>query len=71
MLDNSVIYWDAESGTDHNHSPRDLQYLLSGGRNLGFTTGQFLQPPEIQSARKLTQACCARLQCRPWRRCVA
>jgi Protein of unknown function (DUF1552) len=53
MLDNTLIYWGAESGTDHNHSPRDMQYLLIGGRNLGFATGQFLQPPEIQSAHKL------------------
>lgn len=53
MLDNTLIYWGAESGTDHNHSPRDIHYLLIGGRNLGFATGQFLQPTEIQSAHKL------------------
>jgi hypothetical protein len=53
MLDNTLIYWGVESGTDHNHSPRDLQYLLIGGRNLGIATGQFLQPSATQSAHKL------------------
>jgi Protein of unknown function (DUF1552) len=53
MLDNTLIYWGVESGTDHNHSPRDMQYLLIGGRNLGLATGQFLQPAAIQSAHKL------------------
>lgn len=32
MLDNTLIYWGAESGTDHNHSPHDMQYLLIGGK---------------------------------------
>lgn len=53
MLDNTLIYWGVESGTDHNHSPRDLQYLLIGGRNLGIATGQFLQLAATQSAHKL------------------
>jgi succinate-semialdehyde dehydrogenase len=43
MLDNTLIYWGVESGTDHNHSPRDMQYLLIGGKNMGFKTGQFLK----------------------------
>jgi hypothetical protein len=53
MLDNTLIYWGVESGTDHNHSPRDLQYLLIGGKNLGFQSGQFLQLSGTQSAHKL------------------
>ncbi|HKU44328.1 MAG TPA: DUF1552 domain-containing protein [Polyangiales bacterium] len=53
MLDNTLIYWGAESGTDHNHTPHDMQYLLIGGRNLGIATGQFLQPAAVQSAHKL------------------
>lgn len=53
MLDNTLMYWGVESGTDHNHSPHDMQYLLIGGRNLGFATGQYLRPAEIQSAQKL------------------
>jgi hypothetical protein len=53
MLDNTLIYWGAESGTDHNHSPRDMQYLLIGGKNLGLSTGRFLQLASKQSAHKL------------------
>jgi hypothetical protein len=53
MLDNTLIYWGAESGTDHNHSPLDMQYALIGGRNLGIAGGQFLQFPSVQSAHKL------------------
>lgn len=30
-----------------------MQYLLIGGKNLGFATGQFLRPANIQSAHKL------------------
>lgn len=53
MLDNTLIIWGVESGTNHNHSPRDLQYLLVGGRNLGIQTGQFLELPSTESAHKL------------------
>jgi hypothetical protein len=53
MLDNTLIYWGVESGTDHNHSSRDLQYLLIGGKNMGFQSGQFLQLSGTQSAHKL------------------
>lgn len=42
MLDNTLIYCGVESGTNHSHSPNDMQYLLIGGRNLGFQTGQML-----------------------------
>jgi len=42
MLDNTLIYCGVESGTNHSHSPNDMQYLLIGGRNLGFQTGQVL-----------------------------
>ena len=53
MLDNTLIYWGVESGTDHNHSPKDMQYLLIGGKNMGFQVGQYLQLPTTQSAHKL------------------
>jgi hypothetical protein len=53
MLDNTLIVWGVESGTNHNHSPRDMQYLMVGGRNLGIQTGQFLQPSSTQSAHTL------------------
>src|SRR5690606_37571002 len=42
MLDNTLIYWGVESGTNHSHDPNDMQYLLIGGRNMGFQLGQFL-----------------------------
>lgn len=56
MLDNTLIYWGVESGTDHNHNPRDMQYLLIGGKNMGFNVGQFLQLPAAESAHKLHTA---------------
>jgi hypothetical protein len=52
MLDNTLIYWGVESGTDHNHSPRDMQYLLIGGKNMGFQVGKYLESG-TQSAHKL------------------
>src|SRR5690606_13663475 len=53
MLDNTLIYWGVESGTNHSHNPRDMQYLLIGGERLGIQTGQFLEFPSTQSAHKL------------------
>jgi len=53
MLDNTLIYWGVESGTDHNHSPRDMQYLLIGGKNMGFNVGQYLKLANTESAHKL------------------
>jgi hypothetical protein len=53
MLDNTLIYWGVESGTDHNHSPRDMPYLLIGGKKLGFATGQYLQGAQPRSANQL------------------
>lgn len=53
MLDNTLIYWGVESGTDHNHSPHDIPYLLVGGKNLGISTGQYLQLPAAHSANQL------------------
>jgi hypothetical protein len=53
MLDNTLIYWGVESGTDHSHNPHDMQYLLIGGKNMGFASGQFLQTDGTQSAHKL------------------
>ncbi len=43
MLDNTLIYWGVESGTNHSHNPNDMQYLLIGGRNLGFQSGQYVE----------------------------
>jgi hypothetical protein len=43
MLDNTLIYCGVESGTNHSHDPNDMQYLLIGGGNLGFHTGQYLE----------------------------
>lgn len=42
-----------ESGTDHNQSPRDLQYLLIGGKNMGSQSGRRLQLTCTQSTPKL------------------
>jgi len=53
MLDNTLVIWGVESGTNHSHNPRDMQYLLAGGRNMGFQTGQFLQLPSTQSVHRL------------------
>ena len=52
MLDNTLIYWGVESGTNHSHDPNDMQYLLIGGRNMGFQLGQFLDVGR-QSAHRL------------------
>lgn len=56
MLDNTLIYWGVESGTDHNHNPKDMQYLLIGGKNMGFNVGKFVQNPREESAHKLHTA---------------
>jgi hypothetical protein len=53
MLDNTLIYWGVETGTDHNHGPADIPYLLIGGRNLGFQSGQLLTFPTPQSVHQL------------------
>ncbi len=53
MLDNTLVYWGVESGTNHSHNPRDMQYLLIGGKNLGVQCGQFLEFGSTQSAHKL------------------
>lgn len=53
MLDNTLIYTGVESGTNHSHSPVDMQYLLVGGRNLGIKTGQYLRAPSTSSAHRL------------------
>jgi hypothetical protein len=53
MLDNTLMVWGVESGTNHNHGPHDLQYLLLGGKNLGVKTGQFLALAAPQSSNKL------------------
>lgn len=52
MLDNTLIYCGVESGTNHSHSPNDMQYLLVGGRNMGFKLGQVLDVGQ-KSAHRL------------------
>jgi hypothetical protein len=56
MLDNTLLYWGVESGTNHSHTPVDMQYLLIGGRNMGFQLGQYLQLPSPEIANKLHTA---------------
>lgn len=51
MLDNTLIYCGVESGTNHSHDPNDMQYLLIGGKNLGFDTGQFLDAGQTSAHR--------------------
>jgi hypothetical protein len=51
MLDNTLIYCGVESGTNHSHDPNDLQYLLIGGKNLGFQPGQFLDSGQTSAHR--------------------
>jgi len=51
MLDNTLIYCGVESGTNHSHNPNDMQYLLIGGRNLGFQTGQMLDVGQTSAHR--------------------
>jgi hypothetical protein len=53
MLDNTLIYWGVESGTDHNHGPTDIPYLLIGGKNLGIQGGRLLSFSSAESAHKL------------------
>lgn len=53
MLDNTLLIWGVESGTNHSHNPRDMQYMLIGGRNLGIQTGQYLQLPGSQSSNAM------------------
>jgi hypothetical protein len=51
MLDNTLIYCGVESGTNHSHSPVDMQYLLVGGGNMGFQTGQYLETAKTSAHR--------------------
>jgi Protein of unknown function (DUF1552) len=51
MLDNTLIYCGVESGTNHSHSPVDMQYLLVGGGNIGFQTGQYLETAKTSAHR--------------------
>jgi hypothetical protein len=53
MLDNTIMLWGVESGTNHNHSPRDMQYLVIGGKNLGVNVGQYVNNTTAQSSNKL------------------
>jgi len=51
MLDNTLIYCGVESGTNHSHDPNDMQYLLIGGKNLGFQSGQVLDVGQTSAHR--------------------
>jgi hypothetical protein len=53
MLDNTIMIWGVESGTNHNHSPKDMQYLVIGGKNLGVNVGNYLNNTTAQSSNKL------------------
>jgi hypothetical protein len=53
MLDNTIMIWGVESGTNHNHGPKDMQYLILGGKNLGVNVGQYVNNTTAQSANKL------------------
>lgn len=53
MLDNTIMVWGVESGTNHGHSPRDMQYLVFGGRNMGVNLGQYINNSSATSAHKL------------------
>ncbi|WP_437987711.1 DUF1552 domain-containing protein [Sorangium sp. So ce117] len=53
MLDNTILLWGVESGTNHSHNPRDMQYLVIGGKNLGVNVGQYINNTTAQSSNKL------------------
>lgn len=53
MLDNTIMIWGVESGTNHSHKPGDMQYLIIGGKNLGVNVGQYLNNVKTQSANQL------------------
>jgi hypothetical protein len=53
MLDNTILLWGVESGTNHSHSPNDMQYLVIGGRNLGVNVGHYINNQTAQSSNKL------------------
>ncbi len=53
MLDNTIILWGSEMGIGHSHNPRNVPYLVIGGRNMGVNTGQFLKFDRAQEHAKL------------------
>jgi hypothetical protein len=53
MLDNTLILWGSEMGIGHSHSPRDVPYMLIGGRNMGFNSGQYLRFARSEPHAKL------------------
>lgn len=58
MLDHTLIVWSVETGINHSHSPKDVPYLLIGGRALGIDTGQFLTFPATRPHPELLTAIC-------------
>lgn len=56
MLDNTLIMWGFEVGTDHNHDVRDFPYLLIGGRGFGINSGRFLRNARSEDAQRMHTA---------------
>lgn len=56
MLDNTLIMWGFEVGTDHNHDVRDFPYLLIGGRGFGINSGRFLRNAQSEDAQRMHTA---------------
>ncbi|HEU5074848.1 MAG TPA: DUF1552 domain-containing protein [Polyangiaceae bacterium] len=56
MLDNTLIMWGFEVGTDHNHDVRDFPYLLIGGRGFGIDSGRFLRNTRSEDAQRMHTA---------------
>src|SRR5690606_3404022 len=43
MLEDTLIMWGFEVGTDRKHDVRDFPYLRIGGRGFGINSGRFLR----------------------------
>lgn len=56
MLDNTLIMWGFEVGTDHNHDVRDFPYLLIGGRGFGINSGRYMRNPRSEDAQRMHTA---------------
>lgn len=56
MLDNTLIMWGFEVGTDHNHDVRDFPYLLIGGRGFGINSGKFVRNARSEDAQRMHTA---------------
>jgi hypothetical protein len=56
MLDNTLIMWGFEVGTDHNHDVYDFPYLLIGGRGFGINSGKFVRNTRSEDAQRMHTA---------------